>query len=201
MVHVSFDHPEPSPEIRKRKVGMSKRAEEGRVAPTTEGISAKRTSEEDGFYGGGGVWSSAESYLPLLQSLCANDGRVLNRESVEEMFRPQLSAASKAALNQTLKSHSIGARFYANSFSVDKQDFDHGLGGAIGRKDEVGSRTAGTMSWGGLPNLIWWIDRKAGLCGACFTQLLPMGDAQCITLMRLFEKATYERYREFQVEV
>ncbi|RYP90636.1 hypothetical protein DL770_003237 [Monosporascus sp. CRB-9-2] len=199
MWHMSFD-PDSSPELKKRKVGMSLRNEAGQLIPTTEGY-YYQYSERDGAYGGSSAWGSAESYLKLLQTLCANDGRVLSRDLVDEMFRPQLGPEGKAILNHQLKTYDVPKRVFANSFDVETQDFDYGLGGAIGLKDVVGRRAAGTMSWGGLPNLIWWIDRREGLCGACFTQLLPMGDVNANNLEALFEKAIYERYEEFLREI
>lgn len=199
MKHMGFN-PDESPELKERKIGLSILGEDGRLAPTTEGYIYSHT-ERDDHYGGTGVWGSAESFLPILQTLCANDGRVLSPALVDEMFRPQLGAESKAALNYTLKNIDIARRVYGNSFDVDNQDFSYGLGGNIGLRDEDGRRAAGTMSWGGIPNLIWWVDRKTGLCGACFTQLMPVGDVNGNNLMRLFEKAIYERYQEFSAEI
>lgn len=199
MKHMGFN-PDESPELKERKIGLSILGEDGRLAPTTEGYIYSHT-ERDDHYGGTGVWGSAESFLPILQTLCANDGRVLSPALVDEMFRPQLGAESKAAMNYTLKNIDIARRVYGNSFDVDNQDFSYGLGGNIGLRDEDGRRAAGTMSWGGIPNLIWWVDRKTGLCGACFTQLMPVGDVNGNNLMRLFEKAIYERYQEFSAEI
>ncbi len=194
MRHVSLDRD--SPGIKERRIGVSQRDsdEEGDgLIPAPSGYPPVWEDHS----GGAGAFASAESFLPILQTLCANDGRVLGRDLVDEMFRPQLSAQAKAAFNETMKTNEVSRRVYGNSFDVDNQEFDHGLGGELGLKDEAGSRAAGTMSWGGLPNLIWWIDRKTGLCGAQFTQLLPMGDPQSNKLEGLFEKAVYERYREF----
>ncbi|RYP73896.1 hypothetical protein DL771_003338 [Monosporascus sp. 5C6A] len=195
MRHIGFD-PDSSPELKKRKVTMSLRNEAEQLIPTTDGYH-HRYSERDEAYGGPSAWGSAESYLKLLQTLCTNDGRVLSRDLVDEMFRPQLGPEGKAAFNHLLKTYDIPRRVFANSFDVEIQDFDHGLGGEVGLKDVAGSRAAGTMSWGGLPNFIWWIDRKTGLCGACFTQLLPMGDVKGNNLEAFFGKAIHERYQEF----
>lgn len=195
MKHMSFN-PDESPELKERKIGLSIRGEDGRLAHTTEGILYLYTDRDD-HYGGSGAWGSAESFLPILQTLCANDGRILSPALVDELFRPQLGAESKAMLNHTVKNIDILRRVFGNAFDVDYQDFNHGLGGNIGLKDEDGGRAAGTMSWGGTPNLIWWVDRKTGLCGACFTQLLPVGDVNGNNLMRVFEKAVYKRYQEF----
>lgn len=197
MRQVTFFSPDSNPEMKARKVGMSARDESGKLVPTTEGY-IDLYGEKEEAYAGTGAWGSAESYLLLLQSLCANDGRVLGKELVDEMFRPQLGPEAKASMNHQIKTIDIARRVYANSFDMDHQVLDHGLGGAIGTRDEVGRRRAGTMSWGGLPNLIWWIDRTAGLCGTLFTNVVPAGDVRVSRLEGLFEKAVYEQYEEFK---
>ncbi|XXG97752.1 ribosomal protein S8A [Hypoxylon texense] len=196
MRHVSFS-PDSHPEMKERKVGLSVKDASGKLVPTTEGYVNQYGEKEDA-YGGWAAWASAESYLPLLQSLCANDGRVLGKQLVDEMFRPQLGPEAKASMNDQLKNIDIARRVYANSFDMDHQVMDHGLGGEIGTRDEAGRRRAGTMSWGGLPNLIWWIDRTAGLCGTLFTNVIPAGDVTVSRLEGLFEKAVYEQYEQFR---
>ncbi|KAF3071204.1 Acyltransferase LovD [Daldinia childiae] len=196
MHHITFA-PDSRPETKSRKVGMTLRDEDGKLHPTTEGYLFQYGDREDA-YGGAAGWGSAESYLNILQSLCANDGRVLSKELVEEMFRPQLGPEGKETLNNILHSDENSRRVLGNTFDMDHQVMDYGLGGEIGLKDEVGRRQAGTMSWGGLPNLIWWIDRKSGLCGALFTNLIPVGDAKIVELMTQFELSVYEHYEEFK---
>jgi hypothetical protein len=48
------------------------------------------------------------------------------------------------------------------------------------------------MVWGGYPNLIWWIDRKTGICGIYAGQVVPTGDAKVSSLQRKFEAGMYE---------
>ncbi|KAI0181995.1 beta-lactamase family protein [Hypoxylon sp. FL1284] len=198
MRNVSFI-PDSNPEMVKRRIGLSVKGENGKVLPTTEGYIQQYENLEDA-WGGPGLWMSAESYLPLLQSLCANDGRVLSKPLVDEMFRPQLGPEAKKSLNDQLRTVDMARRVFANSFDMDHQVMDHGLGGQIGTRDEVGRRRAGTMSWGGMPNLIWFIDRTAGFCGALFTNLLPIGVVKVNQLEGLFEKAIYEQYEQFKKE-
>ena len=59
--------------------------------------------------------------------------------------------------------------------------------------DGADGKQAGTMIWGGLPNLIWWIDRKTGLCGIYAGQVIPPGDAKCSGLQRKFEAGMYAK--------
>ncbi|KAI1780440.1 beta-lactamase family protein [Hypoxylon cercidicola] len=196
MWHMSYS-PDSTPEMKRLRIGMSVKDESGKLLPTTEGYISQYEHNKEA-YGGAGAWGSAESYLPLLQSLCANDGRVLGKELVDEMFRPQLAPEVKASMNHQLKTIDIARRVYGNSFDMDHQVVDQALGGEVGTRDEPGRRKAGTLTWGGLPNLIWWIDRATGLCGTLFTNVIPAGDVSVSRLEGLFEKAVYEQYEEFK---
>lgn len=194
MKRVSF---RPShPDIQSRKVGMSILNDEGKLVPFTEKYDYQYGEVADA-YGGGGCWGSAESFLVLLQSLCANDGKVLSTELTDEMFRLQLGAESKAELNSATRSGTAFSVLFEGSWTAAKQDFDHGLGGLLGLRDEPGRRKAGTMTWCGAPNLWWFIDRKGGLCGAYFCQLFPIGSPRTIELEKVFEADIYKKYTEF----
>lgn len=200
MQAISF-WPAAHPAMQARRVGTSLKDERGALVPSKEGPAYMYDEHaRTDAYGGGGAWASADAFLPLLQSLCANDGRVLAPATADELFRPQLNPAAQHSFNEQLRTVDLARRVYANSFDVDRQVMDYGLGGEIGTKDEEegGRRRAGTMSWGGLPNLIWWVDRAAGLCGALFTGLVPVGDVRVSGLEAVFERAVYERYEELK---
>jgi hypothetical protein len=71
-----------------------------------------------------------------------------------------------------------------------------GLGGVVINSDLPNGKKAGTMHWGGYPNLIWWIDRKAGLCGIYGGQVVPPGDAVCAALTRKWEDGVYGLFEQ-----
>ncbi|KAG9195851.1 hypothetical protein G6011_00972 [Alternaria panax] len=76
---------------------------------------------------------------------------------------------------------------------------DYGLGGVINMSDGPDGSKAGTMRWGGYPNLIWWVDRKSGFCGIYGGQVVPPGDATCAALTRKWEEGVYglhEKHRQ-----
>jgi hypothetical protein len=73
---------------------------------------------------------------------------------------------------------------------------DYALGGLILTSDSPDGKKAGIMIWGGYPNLIWWIDRKAGLCGLYAGQVVPPGDAKCAALTRKWEEGVYGLYEK-----
>ncbi|KAK8170883.1 beta-lactamase/transpeptidase-like protein [Phyllosticta citrichinensis] len=140
---------------------------------------------------GQGLFGCAPEYIRVLQSLLRNDGALLQPGSVDAMFEPHLSAPSKAGLNALLNSSD-----YINNAmgGLPKgTDCDWGLGGLLNVEDVPGWRRAHSLSWGGLPNLTWWIDRKAGLCGMFAGQLVPEGDAKAQALAQAFERDMYKR--------
>jgi len=73
---------------------------------------------------------------------------------------------------------------------------DHALGGLIMMDDAPDGKKAGTMLWGGYPNLIWWIDRKTGLAGVYAGQVVPPGDLISGNLMRKWEEGCYEMFEK-----
>ena len=73
---------------------------------------------------------------------------------------------------------------------------DWGLGGMLIEGDFPGWRSKGTMSWGGMPNLIWFIDPKVGICGLYASQILPPGDLKSVEMSTMFEKEMYARYKK-----
>lgn len=53
-------------------------------------------------------------------------------------------------------------------------------------------------NFSGLPNLFWFIDREASLCGIYGGQVMPAGDAQTKEMIVLFEKTMYQRLSQHE---
>ncbi|PQE07051.1 hypothetical protein CJF30_00009454 [Rutstroemia sp. NJR-2017a BBW] len=140
-------------------------------------------------HGGGGGFGTPCEYLKCLQSICSNDGRLLKPSTVDEMFKPQLSEASREGLMKRLSIPEVNQCLGA--FPPDTK-VDWGLGGILNVED-VDSRSKSSMAWGGFPNLHWWIDQKAGLCGIWGSQLNPPGDPKINGLFHLFQEEMYKR--------
>lgn len=99
--------------------------------------------------GGGGLYSSAGDYIKMLISLLKNDGTLLKPETVKMMFEPQL-ADPKPLLAHT-QDPNAGAMFRNG---VDSASWNFGLGGILTTADVPDVCRKGTLSWGGLPNLV-----------------------------------------------
>ena len=142
--------------------------------------------------GGGGCFCSAPDFAKLLRSLVSPSApQILTPASIAAMFEPQLGAASKKRLATVLSFQEINNSMGGLPGAGDG-DMDWGLGGQMVMKGIEGRRRKGTMFWGGIPNLFWWIDRESGVSGMFATQVWPWGDPRCVELMEVFERAIYE---------
>ncbi|KAI9736869.1 MAG: hypothetical protein M1818_005920 [Claussenomyces sp. TS43310] len=193
-------HWEQHPSMLERRVAMSRRSgpvddwgltvnPSGKVYYTDEEIYPHPVMDE---YGGTGALASAPEYLKILRSVLANDRQLLRPATVDEMFKPQLGREAKQAFAAALSIPQMNNTFWGGPLGVRT---DWGLGGMLVLEDLPTGRTKGSLSWSGLPNCHWWIDREAGLCGMYASQLLPYGDPKSAAMHQMFEKDMYERLR------
>lgn len=174
------------------------------LAPDAEVVpSVKGAWPEDmaGEHGGAGMYCTAGEYHKLLRSLLLNDGKVLRPETVDAMFEPQFAKI----LRHTDRKPGGGGprRDLMAKLAIPELNNAYGgvepgtamdwcLGGMIVRQDVPDRRRQGSVFWGGLPNLFWWIDRDAGVAGMYASQLVPQGDPKSIEMFGAFEAAVYE---------
>lgn len=123
--------------------------------------------------GGHGGYCSLQEYIRVLRSLLANDGKLLKPETVEMMFSPQLTPEASKALTAVMKT-SLASLFIGEW--KPELELNWGLGGILLMKDGDGRRKRGSLSWGGVANTFWLIDREADLAVTFGTQVLPPGD-------------------------
>ncbi|ESZ96247.1 glycosyltransferase family 15 protein [Sclerotinia borealis F-4128] len=188
MNNITF-RPLQNPEILARLISMSTREGgnlEGKAIYTSKVLFDPATKD---CHGGVGTFGSPVDYFKCLQSLCANDGQLLKSETIDEMFRPQLSEDSRKGLMETISIPEVNACFGAFPKGLKA---DWGLGGIMNLED-IGGRSKGSIAWGGYPNLNWWIDRKNGICGIWGSQLEPPGDPKINQLFHTFEEEMYRR--------
>lgn len=144
-----------------------------------------------GCFGGHGGYSAMSDYTKFLRSILANDGKLLSPESLKLLFKPQLSPA----LTQSLKDYllSPSGAFFIGEFQAEKYEHSWAFGGVVfvqGYDD--GRRNAGSLSWGGVANSFWLVDREAGLVITFGTQLIPPGDVKVKEVLSVVEKEVYK---------
>ncbi|KAF3353333.1 hypothetical protein VdG1_08470 [Verticillium dahliae VDG1] len=146
-----------------------------KLTPTTHGIVS----------GGAGLYSTADDYGRFLQGLLS--GALVSETTLREMFTPQLDVRQSDMLN------AIASQFhdmFAPEFPTDMR-LDHGLGGIINMADVDGKRRKGSLSWCGMCNGRWWIDREAGVAAVLVVNVLPLGDPVVNKLFDELERAVY----------
>lgn len=113
---------------------------------------------------GAGLWTTARDHARMLRELLfisegRQEGGILKKETVDEMFRPQLNDMQQRSLQDTVnRRHSTMMPEFPPGTIVQ-----HGIGGLLNVEDIEGKRRAGSMQWMGMVNCHWV---------GCFTRLL-----------------------------
>ena len=195
-------HPDKKPEVLKSLVKISVR---GGIEnpmlnlPTDTGKKVEWTDEllydlpTTDECGGQGLYGSPVSYMKIMQSILSDDGKLLQSETINEMCRPQLGPSPRKAYEEF-----IGAPYSKDMFASHKAGTkaSWGLGSMLILQDEETGRKSGTLSWSGLPNLLWTIDRATGLNLMYASNLVPFGDFPSARMQVLFETEMYKRFAE-----
>ncbi|KPM39838.1 hypothetical protein AK830_g6733 [Neonectria ditissima] len=140
-------------------------------------------------FGGQGLYASMPSYLKILKSLLVDDEQLLGKKTTALMFEPQLTSQSREALQAVYRGQPSTGPCSIGHFPPETQ-YDWGLGGLLTMEDGDW-RKKGCLNWSGMPNLLWFLDRAAGLCGIYGGQLMPAGDVKAKEMITLFEKTIY----------
>jgi CubicO group peptidase (beta-lactamase class C family) len=142
--------------------------------------------------GGGGLYSTARDYLKFV-NMVLNEGRsgrgdvVMKPETVDAMATNAMGSSKVALLRTVMPPLSNDAEFFPG---VEKQ---WGLTFMINNEEAPTGRSPGGLSWAGLPNTYYWIDRKKRVGGVYMTQILPFADVKSLPLFYAFESAVYGR--------
>ena len=142
-------------------------------------------SSESIYLGGGGLYSTTADYAKVLQ-MVLNEGQifgnqVLSRETVDMMFQ----------------NHIGDLDFSSGDFEFSSMDFAFGekakwgLGFMLHPEGTKNGRNKNSVSWLGLFNSYFWVDREAGIYGVFASQLLPTFDKKFVKHLVLFEKEIY----------
>jgi CubicO group peptidase (beta-lactamase class C family) len=182
MIDTYFEVPE---EKLERLATVHGKSVSGDLTPIS--LSLRKTGFESG---GGGLFSTAGDYTRFLQSILGGGEllgqRILSAESVELMAQNHIGDLDVSKL----------IRSSAPTLSNDVEfmpgiDKDFGLGFLINVDAVPNGRSAGSLSWAGMYNSYYWIDREKNVCAVLITQILPFYDADVVALVGEFETALY----------
>ncbi|OBT82282.1 hypothetical protein VE02_09083 [Pseudogymnoascus sp. 03VT05] len=176
---------------------MSLRLPDGSLIPSPTRYFPEDSKDD---FGGAGLFSCAQDYIKVLIDLLQDDSKLFSPTSKEELFKQQLSTGSKAALNFVLygdyegnTNGEVGMLFSGGlppgtdvGYSVGGLLVDSANGAGPNR------RSKGALSWSGLPNLHWMVDRERGVALFYGSQLLPPGDIKTAETFAKFEESIYK---------
>lgn len=172
--------------MKARRAVIHDRAQDGRLTPLPD-LTLPQPPEME--MGGHGLYGTVGDYMKFIRMML-NDGagahgRVLKAETVERMSRNGLpTGMSSGGWSSSIPS------------LTNVGEFDPGISKTWAytfQRNEEATRTgrpAGSLSWAGLGNLFYWIDRTSGIGGFWASQILPFQDA-----------ASYPSYVEFETAV
>jgi CubicO group peptidase (beta-lactamase class C family) len=160
---------------------------------TTDGALAEqppRPAPRGEFYsGGGGLFSTARDYLTLARALMAGgqlgQARILTADSVAAMGRNQIGDLTVRPFESVMPE--LATDNAALAGDLDK----FGLGFALNSKPSSAGRGAQTLTWAGIFNTFFWIDRERQVSAVLMTQMLPGLDPGPAKLLEEFDRAVY----------
>jgi methyl acetate hydrolase len=172
--------------MRERLVTIHQRGADGQLTPQPA-VVLPQPPEMD--MGGHGLYATVGEYMKFIRMIL-NDGagahgRVLKPETVARMARNGLGELQS------------GAWTSSNPALANSGDFFPGLAKGWSYTFQVNDepaptgRPAGQLSWAGLANTFYWIDRKNKIGGMWSSQILPFQDIASYPGYVDFEAAVY----------
>lgn len=184
MTSTSF---EVTPGMRERLAAVHRRGRDGQVAAVRAPVPDRPELD----MGGQGLYSTVPDYLAFLRVWLgdgsAPGGRVLQPETIAWAVRgaPGLEItpflAAIPALTREAEFFAGTPKSWAYSFLVNEDDVP-------------GGRRAGSLSWAGLANVSYWVDRASGVAAMWAAQLLPFFDPAAAAGVQDFERALYREF-------
>ncbi|MCW5704730.1 MAG: serine hydrolase domain-containing protein [Bradyrhizobium sp.] len=166
---------------RARQARLHRRGAGGKLMPQP----FEKLETPTSFSGGGGIYSTAQDYLRLLQALLNGgslDGaRILRAETVAQMAVNQIGNLKAGVMKTTNPALSNDVDFFPGT------RLRWGLGHMINADAMPGGRRAGSLTWAGLYNTYYWIDPSTRVAGVIMMQILPFADRLALKVYREFE--------------
>jgi methyl acetate hydrolase len=187
MADTYFDVP---PAKQPRMVSAHHRQPDGSLAaPPSPPAPAASPAPVKFYSGGGGLFSTAGDYLKFARAIMAGGrlgpGRILTRETVAMMGRNQIGELDIRPMP------SFMPQLARDRAPMPGRPDKFGLGFAMNTQPLEKGRGANTLSWAGIFNTFFWIDREKDVCAVLMTQMLPFLEDGPQTLVNDFDRAVY----------
>lgn len=182
----------PTEEHKTRFAKLHQRAEDGSVKERDHVYPTKAAFESFG----AGFFAKGSEYTKVLAALLDDGGKILSKESVDQMFTNQIPQwpnygrrgipAAKPEYTNPLPElfpQGEAPQGWGISFMQTVEPTQTGRGPNVGW-------------WAGIMNSFWWVDRTKGVAGLCQAQILPFGDMDTMVLWQTIEALTYQGLKE-----
>ncbi|KAF2106996.1 beta-lactamase family protein [Lophiotrema nucula] len=176
------------PHVEGNLVRMSVRGEDGKLSAGTHPPFPEPVEEG----GGAGLYANVHDYTRVLADLLKDSPILLKKTSVDMLFAPQFEEGG-AGLSALYANSEMTYKPMVGQ-SIDGIVINHGLGGLLVQEDiqrETYFKPKGTLTWSGLPNLLWSINRERGLALMFAVQVIPWNDKEVQSLSAQFETAVW----------
>ena len=181
---------EMTPSMLERRVTIHQRADDGQITAVPE-LMLPQPAEVQ--LGGAALYGTVGDYLAFIRMILndgdAPNGRVLKAATVEQMTKNGLGDLKTAPWQSSIPAYANNGDFFpdqpkswAYTFMVNDEEAPTG-------------RPAGQLSWAGLANSYYWIDRQTGVGGMWSSQILPFQDAVSYPASVEFERAVYQNLK------
>lgn len=135
--------------------------------------------------GGGGLTSTAQDYARFLRLMLGEGDGIVGAEGMTGLTTNQIGPIVAGAWKSYAPAVSNDIDLTADGTTR------HTLGFLLSGRDSPTGAAAGTLSWAGIFNSYYWIDRARGVAGATFSQFFPFMDAAAWQLHEDFQRAVY----------
>lgn len=146
-------------------------------------------------FGDGGLNSTASDYAKFLRMFLNNgtsdNGKLVLRPDTIEML------ASNHIGDLRTELQPMARPTFAREFPVpESRGVDYwGLGFQIAGADSVLGRSKGSLSWAGIFNTKFWIDRERNIGAILLMQYLPFEDEAHLEMLNRFEEVIYKNLK------
>lgn len=168
-----------------RLVPMFQRAEDGGLVQPPP----RPMKPSEFFSGGGGLYSTASDYLRFVRAMMAGgeleQRRILSRESVAMMGMNHIRDLTIRPFS------SLIPQFATDGATLPGALDKFGLGFALNSTSAGTQRGANTMSWAGIFNTFFWIDREKQIGAVLMSHMLPGMDPGPRKLLEDFDRLVY----------
>ncbi|KAF1937935.1 beta-lactamase/transpeptidase-like protein [Clathrospora elynae] len=180
------------PAVEEKLMRMSHRQEDGTLIDGANPFWPDPKKEG----GGAGMYANVADFSRVLSDLLKDAPVLLRKDTVDQMFTPQFAEGSSALKSLT----DNGEYAYACALDASMEDVkpNFGLGSLLLMEDvkrENYFKPKNTLSWTGLPNLLWSINRERGMALFFAQHVSPWADRKAFDLVARFETAVWRNLK------